>query len=109
MTTTDLKGIRKQLTKYRKMNQEKQLQYYAKVNSALSTLFEKENENFIDVFDEEFSANEFFHVLATRVPQRIMAKLTGHEYDPLEFNHVCNKLIVQDIMDNNKEQPRIPH
>ena len=84
------------------MNTENQLQYHTKIKSALQTIFDEESENHIDVFDENFNANDFFHVLATRVPQMIFAKLTSRELDPLEFNHVCNRLIMQDRVDNQK-------
>lgn len=80
-----------------------QLQYHAKITNAVSDIFNEDSENYIDVFHDDFSANDFFHVLATRVPQLIMAKLTGNEFDPLEFNHACNKLIMQDRLSKNKE------
>jgi hypothetical protein len=85
------------------MNDKIQMQYYVKIITALNEIFNKDGENFIDVFEKEFSANDFFHVLATRVPQLVMAKLTSIEMDPLEFNHACNKLIMQDRIDNKKE------
>ncbi|MBC7525843.1 MAG: hypothetical protein H7239_15575 [Flavobacterium sp.] len=84
------------------MDEQKQLQYYVKIMAALNTVFDEDGENYIDVFDDDFSGNDFFHVLATRVPQMIMAKLTSQEFGPLEFNHVCNKLIMQDRIDNQK-------
>tara|TARA_R110002124_G_scaffold228784_1_gene394107 strand:+ start:1847 stop:2113 length:267 start_codon:yes stop_codon:yes gene_type:complete len=84
------------------MNTKKQFDYHTKITSALQTIFYEQSEDYIDVFDEEFNANDFFHTLATRVPQMIFAKLTGQELDPLEFNHVCNKLIMQDRVDNQQ-------
>ena len=81
------------------MNDKNQMQYYAKIAGALNSIFDKESEYYIDLYSEEFNANDFFHVLATRVPQLIFAKITNNELDPLEFNHVCNKLIMQDRMD----------
>lgn len=86
-----------------KMNNKKQMQYYLKIAGALNSIFEKDNENYIDVYADEFNANDFIHVLSTRVPQMIVARLTNNKFDPLEFNHVCNKLIMQDRLDNNKE------
>ncbi len=85
------------------MKDDKQLQYYAKIAGALNEIFMEDSEYFIDVLDDDFSANDFIHVLATRVPQMVVAKLTSNEFDPLEFNHVCNKLIMQDRIDNKKE------
>lgn len=85
------------------MNKDKQLQYYTKIAVAINSIFNNDNENYIDVFEDDFSANDFIHVLATRVPQMVVAKLTNNNYDALEFNHVCNKLIVQDIMHNQSK------
>ncbi|EKT4551989.1 hypothetical protein JE945_001131 [Flavobacterium psychrophilum] len=84
------------------MKDNKQFQYYTKIAGALNSIFDKDSERFIDVFDDNFSANDFIHVLATRVPQMVVAKLTNNKFDPLEFNHFCNKLIMQDRIDNHK-------
>ncbi|ENI5846079.1 hypothetical protein ABZI28_001670 [Flavobacterium psychrophilum] len=84
------------------MKDNKQFQYYTKIAGALNSIFDKDSEHFIDVFDDNFSANDFIHVLATRVPQMVVAKLTNNKFDPLEFNHLCNKLIMQDRIDNHK-------
>lgn len=86
-----------------KMSNKKQMQYYMKIAGALNSIFDKESENYIDVFADEFNANDFIHVLSTRVPQMVVAKLTNNEFDPLEFNHVCNKLIMQYRIDNSKD------
>jgi hypothetical protein len=83
------------------MDDKTQMQYHLKITNALSSIFEEESENYINVFDENFSMNDFIHVLATRAPQMIVIKLTGEEFDPLEFNHLCNKLIMQDRVKNN--------
>lgn len=86
-----------------KMNTKNQMQYYMKIAEALNSIFDKDNENYINVYADEFNVNDFIHVLATRVPQMVVAKLTNNEFDPLEFNHVCNKLIMQDRLDNSKD------
>ena len=85
------------------MSEEKQLQYYAKIMTALGNIFNEESECYIDVYDENFSANDFIHVVATRVPHLVFVKLTSNEVDPLEFNHICNKLIMQDREDNGRK------
>lgn len=90
-----------------KMNTKNQMQYYLKIAGALNSIFEKDNENYIDVYADEFNANDFIYVLSTRVPQVVVAKLTNNEFDPLEFNHVCNKLIMQDRIDNNKDYTEV--
>ena len=82
------------------MNTDTQLQYHQKITNALGSVFDEESENYIDVYSDDFNANDFFHVLATRVPQLIMTKLTSQEFDPLEFNNFCNKLIMQDRIEN---------
>ena len=74
---------------------DKQLQYYAKISGVLNELFNPESEYYIDVFADDFDGNAFFHCLATRVPQMVMAKLTSQEMDPLAFNHAMNRLIFQ--------------
>lgn len=81
------------------MSKERQIQYYTKIAGALNDVFNKDSENFIDVFADDFDANDFLHVLATRVPQMVLLKLTGEETDPLAFNHICNRLIFQDKTD----------
>ena len=81
---------------------DKQLQYYAKIAGALNELFDKESEFYIDVTAENFDGNSFFHVLATRVPQMVMAKLTGQEMDPLAFNHAMCRLVFQDKAKSDK-------
>lgn len=90
-----------------KMNTENQMQYYIKIAGALNSIFDEESENYIDVYSKKFNANDFIHVLATRVPQNVVAQLTNNKFDPLEFNHVCNKLIIQDMMDNKKEYKKV--
>lgn len=79
-----------------------QLKYYTKIVAALSSVFDPESEHFINVLDEDFNLNDFIHVLATRAPQRAFEKLTHEDLDPLAFNHLCNRLIMQDRIDNSK-------
>ena len=90
-----------------KMNGKNQMQYYVKIAGALNSIFDEDNENYIDVYADKFNPNDFIHVLATRVPQMVVAKLTNNQFDPLEFNHVCNKLIMQDRIDKSKEYTEV--
>ena len=78
---------------------EKQLQYYVKIAGALNELFNEDSEFYLDLTDKDFDGNSFFHVLATRVPQMVMAKLSGQEMDPLTFNHAMCRLIFQENQD----------
>lgn len=88
------------------MNTKKQIEYHVKIRSALQTLFDEDSEHYINPSElgEEDNATDFFHCLATRVPQYMYAKLTGNEVDPLEFNHIANRLILQDARET-KEEP----
>lgn len=80
---------------------EVQIQLQVKILSAIQTCFEEDSENFIDLdkIVKDGNLNDLFHVLGTRVPQHIFSKITGEQPDPLEFNHICNKLIFQDRED----------
>jgi hypothetical protein len=97
-----LEQILKQITMAKKMNKDRQLQYYAKISGALNEIFNPESEFYIDIQSEDFYANDFFHTLATRVPQLVFAKLISQQLDPLGFNHAMNRLITQDIQDGKK-------
>lgn len=84
--------------------QEIQIQFQVKILSALQSVFEDESDYYIDIdkVSKEGNLNDLFHVLGTRVPQHIFSKITGQSLDPLEFNHICNKLIFQDREDSKK-------
>lgn len=75
-----------------------QIQFQVKILSALQSIFDKESENYIDIdkVSKEGNLASLFHVLGTRAPQQIFSKITGQNPDPLEFNHICNKLIFQE-------------
>lgn len=85
----------------KKQKLEVQIQLQAKFLSAIQTCFDEDSENYIDLNEivENGNLNDLFHVLGTRVPQHIFSKITGQTPDPLEFNHICNKLIFQDRKD----------
>ncbi|WP_300977413.1 hypothetical protein [Flavobacterium sp.] len=80
---------------------EVQVQLQAKLLTAIQTCFDKDSENYIDLDEivKNGNLNDLFHVSGTRVPQHIFSKITGQNPDPLEFNHICNKLIFQDRED----------
>lgn len=80
---------------------EAQIHLQAKFLSAIQTCFDEDSENYIDLDEivENGNLNDLFYVLGTRVPQHIFSKITGQTPDPLEFNHICNKLIFQDRKD----------
>lgn len=86
------------MAKNNAVNKENQIQYMAKITNALNSIFDKDSENYIDIekVNKDGNLNDFFHVLGTRAPQFVFARITGQEPDPLEFNHICNRLIFQD-------------
>ncbi len=81
-----------------------QIQFQAKILSALQSIFDEESDYYIDLDKvcKDGNLNDFLHVLCTRVPQHVFSKITGQSPDPLEFNHICNKLIFQDREDSKK-------
>jgi hypothetical protein len=81
-----------------------QIQFQAKILSALQSIFDEESDYYIDInkVSKDGNLSDLFHVLGTRVPQHIFSKITGQKPDPLEFNHICNKLIFQDREDTKK-------
>jgi hypothetical protein len=78
-----------------------QIQLQAKILTALQACFENDSEHYIDLkkIEKDGNLNDLFHVLGTKVPQYIFSKITGQQPDPLEFNHICNRLIFQDRED----------
>lgn len=84
--------------------QEIQIQFQVKILSALESVFDEESDYYIDVdkVSKDGNLNDLFHVLGTRVPQYLFNKITGQSPDPLEFNHICNKLIFQDRESSKK-------
>lgn len=78
--------------------EERQIQFQATILSALQSIFDEQSDYYIDVnqVSKDGNLNDLFHVLGTRVPQHVFSKITGQKPDPLEFNHICNKLIFQD-------------
>jgi hypothetical protein len=90
------------------MDKDRQLQFHVKIAGALNDLFDKESENYlwIEELQKEGALNDFFHCLATRTPQHVYAKITGKEVDPLEFNHLANRLILMDAQDQAKKEKK---
>lgn len=82
-----------------------QIQFQAKILSAIQSIFDEESDYYIDInqVSKDGNLNDFFHVMATRVPQHIFSKITGQTPDPLQFNHICNHLIFQDREDSLKK------
>lgn len=80
----------------------KWIQYSAQILSAITDMFDEDNEYHIDTKElmEGNNLTEFFHALANVAPAHLFNKLTGDEKNHLEFNHIANQLCFQYI---NKE------
>ena len=81
------------------MNTDKQIEYMSKLLDQINpVLSDPDSDNFIGIeeLSKDDNLTDFFHVIATRLPQLIYAKLTGEEVDPLAFNAIATRLIFQD-------------
>ena len=79
------------------MKTEKHDEYAIKILSALSSLFDEESENYIDVDEltEGNNGTEFTHALANIAPTMFYNKITGEDKTNIEFNHIANILCFQ--------------
>jgi hypothetical protein len=75
----------------------KQQEYTEKILDQLQQLFEESNENRIDITELEDNTNaaDFFHALANLAPTVVYTKLTQKEIGTLDFNHIANRLCLQ--------------
>jgi hypothetical protein len=87
------------------MNDKKLQQYVLKLQSQIGEIFQPECENYIDPEDleKDDNATTFIHALSNCMPFLIYQKLTGEECDLLQFNHNCNRIIVNYSL--QKEEP----
>lgn len=83
------------------MNRDIQIQFYAKVLAALQELFNPESEHHIPIIEIKENTEDFMHVLATAAPMKVYKELTKEDIDPLEFNHIANRLVVQAVLGDN--------
>ena len=77
------------------MNKEKE--YVTKIISQLQTIFDEDCENQIDPndFDNDENSKDFFHAIATIAPAIVMGQLLQKKFDPLEFNHLANRICAE--------------
>lgn len=80
--------------------QEKWMEYAVHISAALQELFEKGSEHEIDQKElfEGDNLTEFMHALANVVPAQVCSKITGKDFNYLEFNHMANTMCVQFMM-----------
>lgn len=76
---------------------EKQDEYAIKIMAQVQEMFSEDCENYIDPNElaEDDNATDFMHALATVAPAMIIGRLTGEQYDALEFNHMANRICAQ--------------
>jgi len=75
----------------------KHIKYAIKITEAIATLFDPENENYIDQdeLSKGYNLTHFIHALGTIAPNQFYNRVTGDNINNLEFNHVANKLCFQ--------------
>lgn len=73
-----------------------QATYAVKLANQIAAIFDEECENFIDKNDllDENKATDFFHAL-TCAAHMFYTSLTGDKVDVLGYNHIANRLILQ--------------
>lgn len=82
---------------------EKHLEYAAKLVEVVGLLFDEDSDYYLDPEElmEGNNLTEFFHALATVMPNHLYNKMTGAEDNNLQFNHIANQLCFQ--FSNNKD------
>lgn len=75
----------------------KENEYAMKILHVLGTLFNEDNDVFIDKNDFKDGDNltDFIHALGNVAPTRMYDLLTGNDTDTLSFNHIANHLVFQ--------------
>lgn len=79
----------------------KQEEYAYRVSGAiLDLLSNKESEFYIDPeeFEDTKNATDFVHTICTVAPAIVYSKLVDNDLDMLEFNHMANKLVLQNLI-----------
>lgn len=91
----------------------KQQEYTEKILDQLQGLFNDRNENHINIAELEDNANasDFFHALVNLAPTVVYTKLTQKEIGTLDFNHIANRLCLQNCFvkqDSEQSQSQSP-
>lgn len=72
--------------------------FAAKILAALNACFQDElSEGYIPTEEllADGAANCFYHALFTLAPAVVFQRFTGNNVDPLEINHIANRLCMQ--------------
>ena len=83
---------------------DKATEYARRISMKICEVFEDpESEYYIskDEILEGDNITDFFHALGNIAPYSIYLTLTGNEHDQISFNHLCNRLLVQQMLNNN--------
>jgi len=81
------------------MNEKKVNEYSDKVIRAIAEVFNEESDLFIETKElgKDGNMTDFIHALSNMAPLYFYREITGNETDLLSFNHIANKLVVQNI------------
>jgi hypothetical protein len=78
----------------------KSTEYAAKITQKIAELiYNDDDELFIGLqeLNKDDNLTEFIHAMATEAPCFLYNKLTGDDKNALEFNHLANQLVFQNV------------
>lgn len=75
----------------------KQDEYSIKIIAQIQDLFDEDCENYIDPQELTEHGTDFIHVLANVAPTSVYNFISNERVNLLEFNHVANRLVMQNI------------
>ena len=91
----------------KKSNEEKWIQYAAKISTVINSIFDEDSDNYSIDFEELHEDNNitiFMHALANAFPTHFYNQITGDNLNMLEFNHLANSLCFQYMNKPNKKE-----
>lgn len=75
-------------------DEEKTTEYAAKLLTIVhEAINDEDSENHISIKEKDL--NSFFYALTTVMPSFLYKNITGEDKDPLEFNHITNRLVFE--------------
>lgn len=86
---------------------EKWIQYACRISQQISEMFDDECDNFIDrnELSKDKNLEAFIYALGVAVPCSVFNKFTGNQEDHLGFNHIANRLILQNSKCDSETEP----
>ena len=81
---------------------QQQQEILSKVSGCISSLFNEDNEHYIDLEDENLDVTYMFHAISTMVPALLYNRICSGNEDNLSFNHLMNRLCFQ--FDNKSDE-----